>query len=189
MPSIVSPTPDPDTYPSASIVAPCRDEDAPPPMPLLSGGQPTPPHRLHTPRPPAHSLLTGKGRHVVTGGTAVAFLGMGGVAYALDPAALDPSSPLMLAPVFTLAAQAVMALIGYLRDYGAERLEAERDRGAERLEIERARVAEAREGRRVAEAEAAALREELRRREEREDAEREARYTEALEEIKRLRGA
>jgi phytoene dehydrogenase-like protein len=91
---------------------------------------------------------------------------------------LDASSPLMIAPVLTLAAQAVMALIGYLRDYGAERLEAER-----------ARAAEALEGRRVAQAEAAALREELRRREEREDAEKEARYLKALEELEELRMA
>lgn len=175
---ILTTTPDPDIYsPRVQIVATQPTDDAPPP-PFGGMPQPTPPTPPKVVKPAASaSMLTSKSRHVVTGGAALTMLGMGGVAWAADPSSVDPSSPLMLAPVATLAAQAVMALIGYLRDYGAERLEAER-----------ARVAEAQEARRLALAEAAALREELRRRDEREDAEREARLAEALEEIKRLRG-
>ena len=172
MPIPASPS-GPDIYPPpAAIVAAAPVEMLPPP---LSAPKSSP----SVPRPaPARSVLTGKARHVVTGASALTMLGVGGAAWAADPASLDASSPLMIAPVLTLAAQAVMALIGYLRDYGAERLEAER-----------ARAAEALEGRRVAQAEAAALREELRRREEREDAEREARYLKALEELEELRRA
>jgi hypothetical protein len=168
---IPSSPPGPDVYaPPAAIVATVPVEVTPPPLPA-----PTRPPSV--PRPaPARSMLTGKARHVVTGASALTMLGVGTSAWAVDPASLDASSPLMVAPVLTLAAQAVMALIGYLRDYGAER-----------LEMERARTAEALEGRRVAQAEAAALREELHRREEREAAEREARYLAAMEELEELR--
>lgn len=169
--SIPSSPPGPDVYaPPAAIVASAPVEVTPPPLHA-------PKSSPSVPRPaPVRGVLAGKTRHVVTGGAALTMLGVGGAAWAADPASLDASSPLMIAPALTLAAQAIMALIAYLRDYGAERLEAERTRTAEALEA-----------RRVAQAEAAALREELRRREEREDAEKEARYLKAMQELEELR--
>lgn len=170
-------TPDPDALaPPAALVATMPTEDGPPPL----GAVPSKASRAHTASSPpqrAPSRFTGKARHLVTGSVALGLLGTGGAAWAVDPSALEPSSPLMLAPAVTLAAQAVMALIGYLRDYGAER-----------LEVERRRAEEAAELRRAAERRAAELDATIERMEKERDDAREAALQEALAEVRRLRG-
>lgn len=176
MPSpVITPGPDLATPPAVVAVArPAEDGPAPPTLKLTPHAAPS-----STPAPArrAPSMLVGKHRHAVTGGVAMSLLGVGGVAWAIDPSALEPSSPLMIAPVLTLAFQALMALIGYLRDYGAERLEAEKARTADAQERTREALGK------LAHAEAQVARMEKER-----DDERAAKLAEALDEIKRLRG-
>jgi len=169
-------TPDPGaaTTPPA-IVATVPDGGTPPLPPLLT---PQPHPRAPAPARGAPSMLVGKGRHIVTGGAALGVLGVEGAAWALDPAALS-TAPEMLAlgPLAILASQIIMALLGYLRDYGKERLDAERRRTEDALE--RLRISE---GRAVTlEARIALLEKE-------QDDAREALLTKALAELERLRG-
>lgn len=177
MPILPHPPHDPDSMaPPAALVAAMPTEDGPPPLGVLAS-KTSPSHAASPPLERAPSRFTGKARHLVTGSVALGLLGVGGAAWAVDPSALEPSSPLMLAPAVTLAAQAVMALIGYLRDYGAER-----------LEVERRRAEEAAELRRAAERRAAELEAVIERMEKERDDAREAALQEALAEVRRLRG-
>lgn len=175
MPIPVTPDQEP-ACPPAVVALVRATEDGPPPPAVKLTPHAAPPS-APSPARRAPSMLVGKGRHAVTGGVAMSLLGVGGVAWAVDPSALEPSSPLMLAPAFTLAAQALMALIGYLRDYGAERMDAEK-----------ARTADAQERTREALGKIAALEAQVARMEKERDDEREAKLIEALEEIRRLRG-
>lgn len=166
--------------PSKHDFAPAPTLSLPLPPPTASGAPPTatPPFApsLADASPRVPSFYTGKSRHLVTGGLSVLGLGYGGVAYSMDPAhGLDPTSPLVLAPVLTLAGQALMALIGYLRDYGAEKMEAEKQRTSEAQ-----RRAEA------AEAHARQLQEEIARRDAREDEAREAENRRLLARIEKM---
>jgi hypothetical protein len=120
-------------------------------------------------------LVTGRNRHMVTLGTALGMLGLGGGAYAMDPTSAAGGEVLMVAPIVTLGAQAVMALIGYLRDYGKEKLDGERQRTLEA--IARAEKAEQR---------AAELEAEIKRRDAREDEAREAENKRLREQVEAL---
>ena len=160
-------TPDPEaTTTPPAIVAEQPIGSVPPPLPMVRRAAIAPLPRAVTPPP---SLWVSKGRHLVVGGVSLSWLGIGSTAYAMDSngAALETMA---YGGAATLAMQAIMGLIGYLRDYGKERLD------AANLRAEKAET-------RVAELEA-----EVRRREEREDAAREAALQDALAEIKRLRG-
>ena len=177
MPIIPVTPQDPDALAPPAVVASVRATEDGPPPPLAKLAPQAAAPLAPAPARRAPSMLVGKGRHLVTGGVSMSLLGAGGVAWALDPSTVEPSSPLMLAPAFTLAAQALMALIGYLRDYGAERMEAEKQR-----------TADAQERAREAAAKAEALEAQIARMEKERDDEQKAKLAEALEEIKRLRG-
>lgn len=118
------------TRPSPAMIAP--PDPAPPISTPAQGSQ----------RADRH-LLTGRNRHLVTFCLALSTLGVGGGAYAMDPSAAGGDT-LLVAPIVTLGAQAVMALVGYLRDYGKDKLDAEKQRTLEanaRAEKAEARIA------------------------------------------------
>lgn len=109
-------------------------------------------------------IAPSKTRHAWSGGTALASLLVGGGAYAMDPAqGLDIASPLVFGPIATLGVQLIKSLIDTWRDYGADKLDAERARAEAALQREA-----------VAQAQIKELQAEIARRDKRDDEAREA---------------
>lgn len=160
-------------------------EQGPPPIILTPRPAPTlvaPPNpdppQAHHAAPSAQTkapFSTGRNRHLVTLGSVFTMLGISGGAYAMDGGGGVSSEVLMVAPAVTLAGQAVMALLGYLRDYGKDKLDAEKQRTQEalaRAEKEAQRCAE--------------LQAEIARRDAREDEKREAENQRLREQVEAL---
>lgn len=164
MPPLIAhttPSPDLDTPPAAAIVAVQPLGDEPPPLPVPSrGGGPAPVASL-----PA--LPRKIGPNLLGLGALAAFVGVPAVGNATDLTHLPPE----------LGAWGLVAygLVRVVQELMVWRRENAQDTHA-REEAARLR------------AEVSALREEVRRRDEREDAAREAALQEALAEVKRLRG-
>ena len=161
-PLIPHTTPDPGLHqPPAAIVAVQPLGDEPPPLPLpLRGGGPAPVASL-----PAPTRKVGP--NVLGIGALATFVGLPAVANATDLTQLPPELGAWGLVAYGLV-RVVQELLVWRRE-NAQDTHAREEAARLRLEV-------------------AALREEVRRRDEREDAAREAALQDALAEVKRLRG-